>query len=859
MFGSGQVRPTVGPSIIPHNSAGAALQAADDGTGAQTDPNPDEATLAALAAEEDKGGIVTLEAVARGHSIPLTSHIHTDARGHLRYAVSDRAEALAEFKRETGGKVRDLGRGIFVRRSRLGVPEVLQLDISPNGTMVDIADLTATVANAKPILFFKPLDKKREAVFGPFEQWMDVLRALGYDIRLATNEKAFAEELGSKGPFDIVCFSGTEMDWKKIAEGFRTVKKLSPNSVTLIGGLAARKEVADSFDIVAPSDDSFAGEGDILLPMILRRLQELIASGPVRRELPVLFEKKFPEFATASLPNDTRKFTQSAYWTPPLTRETADAVARASAMRFIGKDGDTPSHEVALVAGAEIFIRSENGIIPPSATEKTPLLDRPTPVNETEIDILSSQQSKAVFDRPPSEVGLYVQRGCRGKARCAYCSIANPPGRRNSVDNVIERLRSFAKNGVIHVIFFDDNFVANKAWIKELLNKIEAEKLHEHILFRAQVRADMNDYELLNQLLRLGFYLYVGMETLDPKQAEKIGKVAQGKGEEYVQRARQFFAEAGKFAQENPAMTVEIEAYAIWWLPGDSTVAMVREIRRNLELLKELLERYNFALQIKPNIMLLPGFSDLITWRFAYQLKTPPGLNRIEFGSIDSPLSDWRAKGGVAGLWHAFGFEPSSANGPVQSGVFGPVFYMLNNFMRGFDSEFRKKYPDDPNDDKQSVRIAGLAVFGAAGLLFTKANQARQSIKEPALQVEFDEEIAKIERLVTADDFFEKMRSHYTEDFYKKAKRGLLAHSRSLLATLVSVHADLKSAGGGSDVLSADIEASKIQLLAHITYLANHDATPQSLAKTAEAIHRIEDAIWRIRRQFQRLGNSAVP
>lgn len=168
----------------------------------------------------------------------------------------------------------------------------------------------------------------------------------------------------------------------------------------------------------------------------------------------------------------------------------------------------------------------------------------------------------------PGPKYLYVQRGCRGKNRCLYCGITNPPGRHASVDKVIEQLRTFSREGVFRIAFYDDNFVANKVWCKKLLDRIEAEKLHERISFCALVRADMQDHELLRQLLRLGFELQVGVETLDPEKAEMFGKVPRGHGDEYVANVREFFDEIGKFAKENSSIPVSVVAFTI--LCGES-------------------------------------------------------------------------------------------------------------------------------------------------------------------------------------------------------------------------------------------------------------------------------------------------
>lgn len=127
---------------------------------------------------------------------------------------------------------------------------------------------------------------------------------------------------------------------------------------------------------------------------------------------------------------------------------------------------------------------------------------------------------------------IMTSRGC--PFGCNFCSVTRMFGRNyrfRSVENVMEELRW---RGPEWVFFYDDNFAANPAHTKELLSQMIAKRIRPK--WSAQVRIDVaKDAELLRLMKRSGCtYLYIGLESINPKTLAAFNK---GQTPEDIERA----------------------------------------------------------------------------------------------------------------------------------------------------------------------------------------------------------------------------------------------------------------------------------------------------------------------------------
>jgi len=172
-----------------------------------------------------------------------------------------------------------------------------------------------------------------------------------------------------------------------------------------------------------------------------------------------------------------------------------------------------------------------SGIIRPEPPEDLDSL--PTLKHELIMDfdrLVSEAGSKGMYELP-----VMTSRGC--PHACVYCSVTRMFGRRvrrQSPARVEADLREFMRRGFRRVFFYDDNLVADRAWTRELLSRMEPMGLR----WNAQARVDLHwadssrrrlDDELLRAMRRSGGdVLYVGYETLDETTARQWGKGYRG-------------------------------------------------------------------------------------------------------------------------------------------------------------------------------------------------------------------------------------------------------------------------------------------------------------------------------------------
>jgi radical SAM superfamily enzyme YgiQ (UPF0313 family) len=119
---------------------------------------------------------------------------------------------------------------------------------------------------------------------------------------------------------------------------------------------------------------------------------------------------------------------------------------------------------------------------------------------------------------------ISTSRGC--PYNCAFCSVVPMFGRQyrfTSVERTMEEIRLGAKRAK-HIFFVDDNFTANPARTKEILERTLSEGLH--LDWSAQVRADVaRDTELLKLMKRANcFTVFVGFESINPRTLKLYNK-----------------------------------------------------------------------------------------------------------------------------------------------------------------------------------------------------------------------------------------------------------------------------------------------------------------------------------------------
>lgn len=118
---------------------------------------------------------------------------------------------------------------------------------------------------------------------------------------------------------------------------------------------------------------------------------------------------------------------------------------------------------------------------------------------------------------------LMTSRGC--PYDCTFCSVTQMFGRAyrfRSKENVLRELRMVDPKQT--VFFYDDNFTANRARTKELLEMMIEEGLTRQ--WTAQVRLDMVKDKELMELFRRSHckYVYVGVESVNPATLEAYNK-----------------------------------------------------------------------------------------------------------------------------------------------------------------------------------------------------------------------------------------------------------------------------------------------------------------------------------------------
>lgn len=127
-------------------------------------------------------------------------------------------------------------------------------------------------------------------------------------------------------------------------------------------------------------------------------------------------------------------------------------------------------------------------------------------------------------------IPVETSRGC--PFNCEFCSVTRLFGRRmrfRKIDDVIEELRSVQEHASV-IFFVDDNFAANKARTKQLLQAMIDNGIK--MRWTAQVRSEAaDDFELLDLMRRSGcLAVYIGIESINDKTLERVKKAQKVEG-----------------------------------------------------------------------------------------------------------------------------------------------------------------------------------------------------------------------------------------------------------------------------------------------------------------------------------------
>jgi len=141
-------------------------------------------------------------------------------------------------------------------------------------------------------------------------------------------------------------------------------------------------------------------------------------------------------------------------------------------------------------------------------------------------------KSKYINDVMPIE----STRGC--PYNCDYCSVTQFYGNRYRFRPVKDVARDIAATGSRFVGFVDDNIAGKLDYCDELFEEL----IPLNVFWMSQVSIRLADDErILAKSARSGFrYAIIGLETLDSKNLEAVGKKKVNRVEEYVAKTRLF-------------------------------------------------------------------------------------------------------------------------------------------------------------------------------------------------------------------------------------------------------------------------------------------------------------------------------
>lgn len=532
---------------------------------------------------------------------------------------------------------------------------------SENGaqkTFLDYSSLLApdVIEAKRPIVFYLPKADDGVAVGeAQFQQcgsvlWVQSLRDLGYNVVLTDSKDSFINAVNNLNPY--IALISSAQDLKALAwSACKAAKEINPNLIVGLGGRGALQEDAMAFDFVA------TGEYYMGLPRILHELLLIINRKEIGQVEGIQWSEIIAEW---NVSDDEKKaalkiFGQESYYPPVFEEGIARDLIAIGARRFI--NDDEGCHELNFpighdpIEGARLFIRSDAGIIAPSCAT-SPKRDRhykylrPLLMTPDEFDAISGARFPSRRDLNPNfplkYPSLYAQHGCRINPqddRCMYCSIIEPFGKRAvSPEQVIRIMQTAVLNGMEYFIFTDDRFIQDKVWLQRLADLIAHHGLKERIRILIQTRADGISKETMDLVREeMGAAFLLGLETMLPHKAERIGKVARGKGEQYIKDFRKTL----DMLASNPK--VGDAFYIIPAMVGDTIIDIADDICEQLRLIDKIwrktgggyLPKFSYS-----NIRQLPYIGDRITSGMTGYERGQPGLMSIQDGAARVTLGD---------------------------------------------------------------------------------------------------------------------------------------------------------------------------------------------------------------------------
>lgn len=221
-----------------------------------------------------------------------------------------------------------------------------------------------------------------------------------------------------------------------------------------------------------------------------------------------------------------------------------------------------------------------------------------------------------VFTQEKKFTTIFASRGC--PFNCLFCDRENRMGRAwrvHSAERVIHEIVELQKNyGIREFMFFDDNFVINKDWVRQFCQKIKDKKLD--ILWEIRTRVDMVDEDILKIMKDAGCYrIRFGFEHGD----DRILKVVK-KGITVEQSL-----ECARLCKK---VGIEMFGYFMVGAPEETMETMQKTL--------------NLALKIEPDFaifsktILIPG-SELFEWAVAHNYIKPDYWEKFLRGEITNP------------------------------------------------------------------------------------------------------------------------------------------------------------------------------------------------------------------------------
>ncbi len=561
--------------------------------------------------------------------------------------VSRMLDADVDLDGIEGALVEHFGAGLVRRMSRdvitfgtRPVRVIQRLPSEDEEPVLDFTRLTDLGVGAKPVVMYRPGFKSRDV---SFSGWIEALKAFGHDIRVVNRHHQFEKTLIDLRP-DIVCFSALEYEIPHLAEAWRSLMRLSPASVSILGGYAALPSATNFFDVVVP------GEGDIILPLLLRFFHGSIAGKVLKRE------RTSPEAAKP--------------W--QLGAGTVSSLFDLTARRIWGtSEGELGS--VPIDIGSALYVGHAVEGDPLEAAYRQPRTTWPIPVGSVELETL--------WRLPPEgeirsrHACIYVQRGCKPdpRDRCSICTITSPSGRHMSPARVVDVLKELHSRGVRIVALGDDNFIQSGKWIGEFLDLYERASFDEPFIVYFQTRADRWEEDVVTRMWDLGMRIETGLETMNPVRAERMGKVRKGRGRAYVDRGKRLIELAARYAREKGISTSDIlRLYMITAGYGDSLEDVLADVEEQLSFEVELRRKglappassYNLRQHIHTRDPITEKIIDparLEVTRVGYDGRRadPSGTMSVDLGEVSAIFYPFffRTTGEAEGMMHPLSFR----------------------------------------------------------------------------------------------------------------------------------------------------------------------------------------------------------